>query len=185
MIVKKKKQNQDKILWIDLEMTGLYPSEDLILEVAAIVTDWDFNEIASYHGIVKNKMTEIKKRMIKNASFWDVNGDSKKSLLEQNRNGKSLSKIESELIKFVNKNINTKEPILLCGNSIHMDRRFIIEKWPKLDTKLHYRMLDVSAWKVVFEGKFNKKYLKPDMHRALDDIRGSIAELKYYLAKFK
>ena len=75
--------------------------------------------------------------------------------------------------------------MLLAGNSIHVDRRFIIAKWPKLDAKLHYRMLDVSAWKVVFEGITRKKFAKPDAHRALDDIRGSIAELQYYLAKLE
>ena len=66
-----------------------------------------------------------------------------------------------------------------------MDRWFIIEKWPKVDARLHYRMLDVSAWKVVFEGKFKDKFAKPNVHRANDDIRGSIAELQYYLAKLK
>jgi oligoribonuclease len=56
---------------------------------------------------------------------------------------------------------------------------------PRFDARLHYRMLDVSAWKVVFEGKYKKKFSKPDAHRALDDIRGSIIELQYYLAKLK
>ena len=75
--------------------------------------------------------------------------------------------------------------ILLGGNSIHQDRRFIDQWWPALSKRLHYRMLDVSAWKVVFEGKFAKKFAKPEDHRALEDIRGSIMELKYYLKKVK
>jgi oligoribonuclease len=66
-----------------------------------------------------------------------------------------------------------------------MDRRFINAQWPRVDAKLHYRMLDVSAWKVVFEAKFKKKFAKPQDHRALGDIRGSIMELQYYLSKVK
>jgi len=73
----------------------------------------------------------------------------------------------------------------LGGNSIHMDRRFIINEWARLDARLNYRMLDVSAFKVVFEGKYGKKFAKPEAHRALEDIRGSIMELKYYLGKVK
>jgi len=176
----------DRVLWIDLEMTGITsPSEDLILEVAAIVTDWDFKEIAVYEGVIKNRVSTINERMAVNSSFWDVNPDSKDGLLKQNINGKPLAKIESELISFIDKNFKAGVPVLLGGNSIHVDRRFIMQHWPKLDARLHYRMLDVSAWKVVFDGKFKKKFSKPDAHRALDDIRGSIMELQYYLAKLK
>ena len=77
------------------------------------------------------------------------------------------------------------EPILLAGNSIHQDRKFIDREWPNLGSLLHYRMLDVSAWKVVFDGKYGKRFAKPEAHRALDDIKGSIMELKYYLTKVR
>ena len=63
------------------------------------------------------------------------------------------------------------------------DRKFIENEWGRLNARLHYRMLDVSAWKVVFEGKYKKKFAKPEAHRAMDDIRGSIEELKYYSKK--
>lgn len=76
-------------------------------------------------------------------------------------------------------------PVLLAGNSIHQDRKFIDRWWPKFSRRLHYRMLDVSAWKVVMEGKYKKKFAKPENHRALEDIRGSIEELRYYLSKVK
>ena len=182
----KKNTKSDRILWIDLEMTGLLsPVDDLILEVAAIVTDWDFKEIATYQGVVGSKSAAVRKRMAINASFWDAHPDSRDGLLAQNETGKSSSKIETELLDFINAHFKADTPVLLGGNSIHMDRRFIVAKWPKLDARLHYRMLDVSAWKVVFENKFKKKYTKPDAHRALDDIRGSIEELKYYLTKVK
>ena len=184
---KLRNMKQDRVLWLDLEMTGLSPTDDLILEAAAIVTDWDFNEIATYQGVVKNKVSLLKKRLAKNAVFWDFNPDSRDSLLDQNKDGKKLHEIEGELIEFIDKNFKRGIPVLLAGNSVHIDRRFIVEKWPKFDGRLHYRMLDVSAWKVVFEGKYKKKFAKSDAHRALDDIRGSIMELQYYLklAKFK
>ena len=116
-----------------------------------------------------------------NGEFWNANPDSKSGLMQQNKHGKSLEKIEAELIKLIDKNLEKGVPALLGGNSIHVDRRFIIAQMPKLDSRLKYRMLDVSAWKVVFESKLNKNFRKPDAHRALDDIRGSIAELQYYL----
>ena len=177
--------HQERILWLDLEMTGLSPADDLILEVAAIVTDWDFNELATYQGVVKNKNRILNKRIKANSSFWDLNIDSRDGLIKQNEEGKSLLKIEDELLDFLDVNFKKGVPVLLGGNSIHIDRRFIVANWPRFDARLHYRMLDVSAWKVVFEGKFKKKFMKPDAHRALDDIRGSIIELQYYLTSLK
>ena len=175
----------DRVLWLDLEMTGLDPNKDLILEVAAIVTDWNFNEIASYQGIVKNSDLVLKKRIKANSVFWDSNIDSRDGLLAQNHTGKSLAAIEKEILKLIADNFAADLPVLLAGNSIHIDRQFIKSNWSKFDNKLHYRMLDVSAWKVVFDGKYGIKFAKPDTHRALDDIRGSIVELQYYLAKLK
>lgn len=174
-----------KILWMDLEMTGLDANEDLILEVAAIATDWDFNEVAVFEGIVKDDPLAIERRMAVNSDFWDKNPESKRGLLDQNKHGKVALEVESDLLEFVHSHFNDDEPVLLGGNSIHMDRRFIVAKWPRLDAKLHYRMLDVSAWKVVFEGKYKKKFPKPEEHRALGDIRGSILELEYYLKKVR
>lgn len=174
-----------KILWVDLEMTGLDAENDLILEIAAIATDWDFHEIATYQGVIKNEDMSIEERLATNSVFWDANPESKNGLLAQNAEGKDLAEIEDELLGFIEKHFDKDERVLLGGNSIHMDRRFIVAQWPRLDARLHYRMLDVSAWKVVFEGKYGKKFPKPDKHRALDDIRGSIDELKYYLRKVR
>ena len=174
-----------KILWVDLEMTGLDANNDLILEIAAIATDWDFKEVATYQGIIKNEDMSLDERLAANSVFWDANPDSKTGLLAQNGDGKDLLEVEGELLEFLGKHFKEGEPVLLGGNSIHMDRRFIVSQWPLLDARLHYRMLDVSAWKVVFEGKYGKKFVKPEKHRALDDIRGSIAELQYYLTKVR
>lgn len=175
----------ERILWVDLEMTGLSPDNDMILEVAALVTDWDFNEVANYHGVINNDENLLDERLKANAAFWDANPESKQGLIGQNGMGKTLVDIEKEIIDFVDTNFKPGVPVLLAGNSIHIDRQFIVKNWPKFNSKLHYRMLDVSAWKVVFENKYHDRFPKPDVHRALDDIRGSIVELKHYLAKFK
>lgn len=164
-------------------MTGLDPVEDRILEVAAIVTDWDFKEIATYEAVKKVGPGLIRRRM--KGEFWDNFADVRTALMEQNKTGKNGRTVENELLAFIDEHIGNEGKVLLGGNSIHQDRRFIMHEWPRLDERLHYRMLDVSAWKVVFEGKYKKKFAKPENHRALDDIRGSIEELKYYLKKVK
>ena len=171
---------------MDLEMTGLDPIEDRILEVAVIVTDWDFNEIATYEGIVKVGPRLLERRMQVSKVFWDANPEARDGLIKQNLElGRSGRTIENELLAFIDEHFDADQQVLLAGNSIHQDRRFIVNEWHRLDARLHYRMLDVSAWKVVFESKYKKKFTKPEEHRALGDIRGSIMELQYYLSKVK
>lgn len=170
-----------RLLWIDLEMTGLDPERDRILEVAAIATDWDLKELAQYEGIVKVDEKLIKERMV--GEFWEKNRKSRDGLIEQNEHGKTAGKIEDELLGFVDEWFGKE--IILAGNSIHQDRKFIDREWPRLAKRLHYRMLDVSAWKVYMEGARGQKFTKRDLHRALDDIRGSIEELKWYVGMLK
>ena len=172
-----------KLLWIDLEMTGLDPIEDRILEIAMIATDWDFKEIARYEAVKKVGPLLMDKRMV--GEFWDKFPAVREQLVAQNVDGKNGRTVENEILEFIDKYFDEDERVLLAGNSIHQDWKFIANEWPRLNTRLHYRMLDVSAWKVVFEGKYKKKFAKPEAHRALEDIKGSIEELKYYLKKVK
>lgn len=170
---------------MDLEMSGLDPVNDRIMEVAAIVTDWNFTEIATYEAVKQVGPQLLKKRMV--GPFWDEYASVRDALLAQNsseaaKNGRT---VENELLAFLDEHFEQGTKVLLAGNSIHQDRRFIVNEWPRLDERLHYRMLDVTAWKVVFEGKFRTKFAKPETHRALSDIRGSIEELRYYLKKVK
>jgi oligoribonuclease len=179
---------QKNILWVDLEMTGLDPVEDRILEVAAIVTDWDFKEIAQYEAAVLVGPRLVEKRMIKGpaANFWNSIPETRDALMSQNlEKGRSARTVENELLAFLDEHFDPALPVILAGNSIHQDRKFIDNEWHRLSKRLHYRMLDVSAWKLVFEHKVGKKFAKREAHRALDDIRGSIEELQYYLKKVK
>lgn len=164
-------------------MTGLDPTDDRILEVAAIATDWDFKEVARYEAVKKVGPSLMKKRMV--GEFWEKFPAVRDQLMAQNETGKNGRTVENELLAFIEEHFDSEERVLLAGNSIHQDRKFIVNEWPRLDARLHYRMLDVSAWKVVFDGKYRKKFAKPEAHRALEDIKGSIEELKYYLKKVK
>lgn len=171
------------LLWIDLEMTGLDASEDRIMEVAAIATDWDFTEMAVYEAVKKVDSELVKRRMV--GEFWDKYATVRDALQVQNENGQDSRAVEDALIAFIDEHFAPNERVVLAGNSIHQDRKFIENEWPRLNERLHYRMLDVSAWKVVFDGKYGKRFAKPEEHRALGDIRGSILELKYYLGKVR
>lgn len=170
-----------KLLWVDLEMTGLDARKDRILEVAAIATDWELKQIANYTAIVKAPERLMKRRMV--GVFWERNNETREMLIKQNASGKSCRMVEKELLAFVEKYFGKE--VFLAGNSIHQDRKFIDREWPNLAAKLHYRMLDVSAWKVYFEGAKGKRFTKREAHRALDDIQGSIEELQWYLTFMK
>lgn len=171
------------LLWIDLEMTGLSPTDDRIMEVAAIATDWEFHEVATYEAVQRVDSAVMKQRMV--GDFWDKYSAVRDALQAQNEQGQDSKQLEDALLAFIDEHFAPDERILLAGNSIHQDRKFIENEWPRLNERLHYRMLDVSAWKVVFDGKYGKRFAKPEEHRALGDIRGSILELKYYLGKVR
>ncbi len=162
-------------------MTGLDPQKDKILEVAAIATDMRLNEIATYEAVVKVDEEVMKSRMV--GEFWEKNSKSRDALMVQNRDGKPVAEVEKELLEFVGQYFG--QEIYLAGNSIHQDRKFLELQMPELNKKLHYRMLDVSAWKIYFENALGKKFIKPENHRALDDINGSIEEFKWYLTFLK
>lgn len=170
-----------KLLWVDLEMTGLDPEKDRILELAAIATDWKLETLGEMTEVVKVSEALMKKRMV--GEFWEANAISRDALMEQNKSGKSAKEVERELLQFIDEHFG--EEVILAGNSIHQDRKFIDREWPEVAKRLHYRMLDVSAWKVYFEGARHEKFMKKEAHRALDDILGSIEELKWYIGKLK
>lgn len=172
------------LLWIDLEMTGLDPVVDKIVEVGAIATDFNFTKVAEYEVAIKTDTDFMRRRMV--GEFWEKNAATRDALITASSadTAKELSVVESELMQFIQDNFDTASPIYLAGNSIHQDRKFIERAWPSLNKLLSYRMLDVSAWKIIFE-HYGVKFTKPELHRATSDIIGSIEELKYYLKRVK
>lgn len=179
-----KRITPEKILWVDLEMTGLDPTKDRILEVAALVTDWDFNELGKFESGVGHDPTAI--RILMDANSWasaPERSENTAALLKLSEEAQPEEMVAAKFEEFINEHFERDEPALLAGNSIHMDRRFIRQWWPNIEKRLHYRMLDVSAWKVVMIGKYGVEYEKLEKHRALDDIRESIDELEFYLSK--
>lgn len=172
-----------KLLWVDLEMTGLDPSKDVILEVAAEITDFNFKTLDTYEARIKQSRDTVVARMQANI-WWRDYPDNRDEFLNKLDDGKPQSQVEQELIALVQKHF-ADEPAVLAGNSIHNDRNFIKYWMPALDLKLHYRMLDVSSWKIVMQSKHGVTFEKKEIHRAFDDIQASIAELQHYLEWFK
>lgn len=174
-----KHRRPTKLLWVDLEMTGLDPTRDLILEVAAEVTDFSFKTIASYEAVVQQRRQAVLQRMQHN-TWWQDYPDNRDEFVSRCERGKPLRAVEQELVDLVHQHFGD-EPAVLAGNSIYNDRGFIRHCWPALDVKLHYRMLDVSSLKVYMQGRFGIEFDKREIHRAFDDIQASIAEWQYYM----
>ncbi len=168
-----------RLLWVDLEMTGLDPDEHVITEIAAAVTDWDFKTLAAYEAVIFHPDDVLDK-----ANDFSKQMDAQNGMFAQIReHGRPEQDVVRELAEFIRTNFGS-EPAVLAGNSIHNDRRFIKKWWPEVDALLHYRMLDVSSWKLVMQGKYGVSFEKQETHRAAADIRESIAELEFYLAWF-
>lgn len=175
-----KKAPTTKLLWIDLEMTGLDVNEHVIIEVAAVVTDWSFKTLATYEAVIHHPDDVLAR-----ANPWAHEQHTKTGLLDRVRNdGKPEQQVTHELAELIHDQFGG-EPAVLAGNSIHNDRVFIKKWWPEVDGLLHYRMLDVSSWKLLLRGKYGVDFEKADAHLAADDIRASIAELEFYLQWFK
>lgn len=168
-----------RLLWVDLEMTGLVPAKDVILEVAAIVTDFDFTALDTYEARVQQDKTIVETRMDANP-WWQQYKGNRKQFVRKLAEGKSLAEVEQQLVSLVKKHFGGQRAIL-AGNSIYNDRLFIKQWMPKLENTLHYRMLDVSSFKILMQGKYDEEFKKQSLHRALDDIQASIAELVHYL----
>ena len=154
------------LLWVDLEMTGLDPQNDRIVEVAAIITDWNFNEFDVLETGVHQDEELIRHRFAANP-WAAARPQETLELVQTSLDGHPESEVETKLLYMLNRHFEPGEPVLLAGNSIHMDRKFIQQWWPNLDKRLHYRMLDVSAWKVVMQGKYGLEFPKTEAHRAL------------------
>lgn len=165
---------------MDLEMTGLDPERDLIIEMATLITDSDLNIIAEGPEIVIHRPANLFETM----DDWNREQHTKSGLWAKVLESK-ISQIEAEqqTLSFLKQHIGPRESPL-CGNSIWQDRRFIAKYMKDLDNYLHYRLIDVSTIKILgklwYPKDMEKGIEKKSAHRALDDIRESIEELKLY-----
>lgn len=167
-----------KFLWVDLEMSGLDLDDCRILEIAAIVTDDKYTPVGStFHRIVQQPQA-----VLDAMDEWCTKTHGESGLTAAVPNGTPETQAESEFDQYLTEHFGDDTMIILCGNSIGQDRKFIDRYLPKIAARLHYRMLDVTSWKIAFTAMGHEPFAKEGGHRALDDIKESINELRYYLS---
>jgi oligoribonuclease len=171
----------DVLVWLDMEMTGLDAERERVIEIATILTDGHLKEIAVGPELVIHQPDEILAAM----DDWNKTHHGASGLIDRVKASTiSDADAEAQTIKFINEHVSAKERPVLAGNSIHQDRRFIRRYMPALEKRLHYRMVDVSTIKELgrrwFPQVIARMQPKKETHRAIDDIRESIDELRYY-----
>ena len=176
-------KNNNNLVWLDMEMTGLDPVNDKIIEIAVIVTDPNL-EILSEAPVFVIKQDDS---LLQNMDAWNTNTHSKSGLIEKVKHSTTSEKdAEDQLINFLKPYVDkNKSP--MCGNTICQDRRFMANYMPKLEAYFHYRNLDVSVFKELakrWRPELIGKFKKSAKHEALADIKESIEELKFYREHF-
>ncbi|MEE8151367.1 MAG: oligoribonuclease [Nitrosomonadaceae bacterium] len=176
-------QDNNNLIWIDMEMSGLIPDSDRIMEIALVITDAQLNVVAEAPVLVVSQPDTV----LDNMDKWNKSTHTKSGLIDKVKASKQVEdEVEANMLTFLQKHVPPKiSP--MCGNSICQDRRFLAHTMPQLEEYFHYRNLDVSTLKELV------KRWKPDImaglakqgkHEALADIYDSIAELKYYREHF-
>ncbi len=175
--------NDDNLIWIDLEMTGLEPDKDVIIEIATLITDADLNILAEGPIIAVHQSDEILSGM----DEWNTNQHGQSGLVDRVKaSATDTAAAEQKTIDFLKQWVPAgKSPI--CGNSICQDRRFLANYMPTLESYFHYRNLDVSSLKILAQ-QWNPTVAagvkKMGSHLAMDDIKDSVAELQHYKKYF-
>ena len=176
-------QDPSNLIWIDMEMSGLSPDNDRVLEVAIVITDAQLNVVAEGPVRVVHQPDDVFERM----DSWNKSTHKKSGLIDRAKAAtQNETEVEAELIAFLAQHLpESTSP--MCGNSICQDRRFLARHMPKLEAFFHYRNLDVSTLKELvkrWKPGIMAGFVKHGKHEALADIHESIEELKYYKGKF-
>lgn len=171
--------SNDNLIWVDLEMTGLDPDSDTVIEIASIVTDPALNTLAEGPVIA----IHVDDRRLQAMDAWNTEHHNASGLVDRIRSSShTLDSASEETIHFLSDWVTTGYSPM-CGNSICQDRRFMVRHMPTLEAFFHYRNIDVSTIKELvrrWQPSVLSGFSKNNTHLALDDIRESIAELRYY-----
>ena len=172
-------QDQNNLVWLDMEMTGLNPDTDRIIEVAIVVTDSQLNAVAVAPVLVVHQPDAVLEAM----DDWNKGTHSRTGLIDKVKASRlTAEEVENELLAFLVQHV-PKQTSPMCGNSICQDRRFLARHMPKLEAYFHYRNLDVSTLKELakrWKPEIAKGLVKQGKHEALADIYESVEELRYY-----
>ena len=175
--------SEDNMVWIDMEMSGLDPNTDRILEVATIVTDKHLNVLAEGPVLAVHQSNDV----LNNMDEWNTHHHNQSGLVARCRDSKlSERDAERKTLEFIGDYV-PKGKAPLCGNSVFQDRRFMANYMQELDEFLHYRLVDVSTVKELarrWHTNLFNQVKKKNTHQALDDIRESIEELRFYRGHF-
>ena len=165
------------LLWVDLEMTGLDEAVDSILEVAIVVTDIELKPLEEYHRVVFQPPT-----VLAAMNDWCKKTHGESGLTALVAEGTPLAQVEKEVLELIGRHYGSKDRVVIVGNSVGNDKRFLDKYMPEVAKRLHYRLIDVSSFKEIFRDKYNLNFQKKNAHRAVDDIHESIRELSFYLS---
>ncbi len=175
--------SEQNLIWLDLEMTGLDPDGDRIIEIATLVTDNQLNTLAEGPVLAIHQSEETLAGM----DEWNTRTHGESGLIERVRNsGLAEADAEEETLAFLRQWVPERASPM-CGNSICQDRRFLYRYMPRLEAFFHYRNLDVSTLKLLanrWHPEVLHGFSKQATHQAMDDIRESVAELRHYRAQF-
>jgi len=175
-------RKNDRLVWVDMEMSGLLPETDRILEIAMIVTDGDLNIVAEGPVLVVHQEDAVLDRM----DAWNKGTHGKSGLIDKVKASTlTETEVEAACLAFLKQHVKSSiSP--MCGNTIHQDRRFMNRYMPKLEAYFHYRNIDVSTIKELckrWQPEIAKGFSKQQAHTALADIIESVEELRYYREK--
>ena len=175
-------QDPNALIWIDMEMSGLNPETDRIIEIAIVITDAQLNTVAEAPVLVVHQPDAVLDVM----DNWNKSTHKKSGLIDRVKASTlGEAEVEARIIDFLSQHVPSGvSPI--CGNSVHQDRRFLVRYMPKLDAYFHYRILDVSTLKELarrWKPEVLNGLVKHGKHEALADVHESIEELRYYRAQ--